>query len=104
MAALLFAVHLLSAPEHDAAPSAATASADAPGATTALPRSLADHLPRGEREAQQLRVIEVRALVSQDRLGAAQDRAREYFERWPDGPDKATLEALTGVHAPRGAP
>ena len=94
---MLFALHLTSGPEHAATPPSA-----APG-PTALPRSLAEHLPHGDREAQQLRVIEVRALVKQDRLGAAQERARAYFERWPNGPDTAALEALTGVHAPRGA-
>ncbi len=61
------------------------------------PRSLAELLPHSEREAQRLWVLEGRALVAQERLGAAQDRARDYFERWPNGPDTAALTALTGV-------
>ena len=91
---MLFGAYLLSNSEEEA-----PGVVNAPGVTSA--RSIADLLPRSEREAQRLRVIEVRGLVKEERLGAAQARARDYFERWPDGPDTAALEALTGVHAPR---
>ncbi len=62
---------------------------------------LARSLPRTDREAQRLKVVEVRALVAQGKLDAARGRARDYFERWPDGPDIATLEQLTGAHPTR---
>ncbi|HEX5100416.1 MAG TPA: hypothetical protein VFV94_12990 [Polyangiaceae bacterium] len=61
-------------------------------------RRLADALPRGEREAQRLTLLEVRALVARGEIGTARAKARGYFERWPGGPDTATLEQLTGAH------
>jgi hypothetical protein len=62
---------------------------------------LARSLPRSERDAQRLKLVEVRALVAQGKLDAARGRAHEYFERWPDAPDIATLEQLTGAHLAR---
>lgn len=69
-------------------------------------RRLADALPRGEREAQRLTVLEIRALVARGEIGSARTKARGYFERWPGGPDMAVLEQLTGAHptADRPAP
>ncbi len=60
--------------------------------------SIAGLLPHDERDAQRLNALEVRALVAQGRLTEAKSRAHDYFERWPNGPDTATLEQLTGVH------
>ena len=96
-AAVLFVVHVLNGPDDEAAPDGASTAPSVASAT----RSFAELLPRNEREAQRLWVIEVRALVAQARLGAARDRARDYFERWPNGPDTATLVALTGVQPQR---
>jgi hypothetical protein len=62
---------------------------------------VARSLPRTDRDAQRLKLVEVRALVAQGKLDAARGRAREYFERWPDGPDIGTLEQLTGAHPAR---
>jgi hypothetical protein len=59
--------------------------------------SIAGLLPRDERNAQHLNALEVRALVEQGRLTEAKSRAHDYFERWPNGPDTAALEQLTGV-------
>jgi hypothetical protein len=70
----------------------------------AVLRSLTRVLPKGEREAQKLKLLEVQALVKNGRIGAARGRASEYFERWPHGPDTATLEALTGAHPRNDAP
>jgi hypothetical protein len=64
-------------------------------------RSIAGALPHTDLEAQRLRLIEVRALLAQGRPGAARARAYDYFDRWPDGPDVAALEALTGAHPTR---
>jgi hypothetical protein len=61
-------------------------------------RRLADALPRGEREAQRLTLLEVRALVARGEIGSARAKAGAYFERWPTGPDAAVLEQLTGAH------
>jgi hypothetical protein len=61
-------------------------------------RRLADALPRGEREAQRLTLLEVRAHVARGEIGPARSKARGYFERWPGGPDTTTLEQLTGAH------
>ena len=100
--AALFAAHVLSDADDTASTATGVAStatgvaSTAPGVASA-PRSLAELLPHNEREAQRLWVLEVRALIAQDRLGAARDRARDYLERWPNGPDTAALEALTGV-------
>ena len=64
---------------------------------------LAEALPRTERDAQRLKLVEVQALVAQGKVGAARGRAQDYFQRWPNGPDIATLEQLTGAH-PTGSP
>jgi hypothetical protein len=119
LAALLFALHLLSgsdddsaAPEHPSAPpvlaapsasaSASLSAAEIEGLMAGKPEetlhSVAGLLPHNERDAQRLKALEVRALVERGRLRQAQERARDYFERWPGGPDTATLEELTGVH------
>jgi hypothetical protein len=62
---------------------------------------LARSLPRSERDAQRLKLVEVRALLAQGKIGAARGRAHDYFERWPNGPDIPTLEQLTGAHPTR---
>jgi hypothetical protein len=62
---------------------------------------LARSLPRTERDAQRLKLVEVRALLAQGKIGAARGRAHDYFERWPNGPDIATLQQLTGAHPSR---
>lgn len=64
-------------------------------------RQIAKALPHNERDAQRLRLLEVRALVRQGKLGLARTRAQDYFERWPGGPDVAALELLTGAHPTR---
>lgn len=61
-------------------------------------QSLASALPSTGAGAQQLHVLEVRALVAQGKLAAARARALDYFARWPDGPDTQVLETLTGAH------
>ena len=96
-AAALFVVHVLNGPDDGGVANVASTAPSVASAT----RPLAELLPHNEREAQRLWVIEVRALIAQARLGAARDRARDYFERWPNGPDTATLVALTGVQPPR---
>lgn len=79
------------------APNVETLEAELAEDPDAVVRNLTRALPKGEREAQKLKVLEVQALVKSGRLDAARRRARDYFERWPNGPDAATLEALTGV-------
>jgi len=64
-------------------------------------RQIAKALPHDERDAQRLRLLEVRALVRQGKVGLARTRAKDYFERWPGGPDVAALELLTGAHPTR---
>jgi hypothetical protein len=64
-------------------------------------RQIANALPHNERDAQRLRLLEVRALVRQGKVGLARTRAQDYFERWPGGPDVAALELLTGAHPTR---
>jgi hypothetical protein len=72
--------------------------------------SIAGLLPHNDRDAQRLKAVEIRALVTQGRLGTARFEARDYFERWPGGPDTADIEELTGIHpeprrtAPGSAP
>ena len=118
-----FAVHLLrtEAPPADApaipderATPATNADARAPSAAAAESRetpsveqvvqNVARALPRGEREAQRLKLLEVQALVKSGQIGSARARARDYFERWPNGPDIAALEQLTGAHPTGDAP
>jgi hypothetical protein len=67
-------------------------------------RLVASALPHGEQQAQALAVLEIRALVRQGKLGSARARAGDYYERWPEGPDTAVLEHLTGAHPTRSAP
>ena len=50
------------------------------------------------REAQRQRVLEIRALVAGRQIDKARAEAAAYYETWPDGPDVAELERLTGVH------
>jgi hypothetical protein len=83
---------------HPATPSVADLEAELAADPDAVVRSLTRALPRGEREAQRLKVLEVQALVKTGQIGTARARARDYFERWPNGPDTATLEQLTGAH------
>ena len=64
-------------------------------------RMVANALPRSESDAQRLKAVEIRALVTQGKVGAARARAQDYFERWPGGPDTAALEELTGAHPTR---
>jgi hypothetical protein len=61
-------------------------------------QSVANALPSAGAGAQGLHVLEVRALVARGKLAEAKARAADYFARWPNGPDTATLEALTGAH------
>jgi hypothetical protein len=129
----LFALHLLnghenspepsvpSAPRTLGTPAAPNASSAAPSGSALAPdtaamatqmatnpedtlHSLAGLLPHDEREAQRLNALEVRALVAQGRVTEAKERARGYFERWPNGPDTAELERLTAVHPAPHAP
>ena len=86
-------------------PLAEPAAANLPLARRAEPPSreesmqrLAQALPHTERDAQRLKLVELQALVAQGKVGAARGRAHEYFERWPNGPDIATIEQLTGAH------
>jgi hypothetical protein len=64
----------------------------------AVARSVTRALPRGERETQRLQLLEVQGLVRNGQIGSARARAHDYFDRWPNGPDTATLEQLTGAH------
>jgi hypothetical protein len=118
LVALWFVVHLVSAgeeasPQHDVAssanqaapsasesgpPSAAEVASLMAGEPEVTLHSIAGLLPHDERQAQRLKTLEIRALVQQGRLPLARERAREYFERWPGGPETAALEALTDVH------
>ena len=54
--------------------------------------------PTSDADAQRLKVLEVRALVALRRIGSARSQAAAYYSRWPDGPDVALLERLTGRH------
>lgn len=104
--------------ERDEAPRAATLGAAEPDADAVRPappsvaeleselaahpdqvlHKLAQAIPRGEREAQRLTLLEVRAFVARGEIASARASARGYFERWPGGPDTAALEQLTGAH------
>jgi hypothetical protein len=55
-------------------------------------------VPEQEAVAQKLVALEVKALVKLGRIGAARSRAGVYYQRWPDGPEVAALESLTGLH------
>ncbi len=59
---------------------------------------------KNDAEAERLAVIEVKALVGIGRMGPARARAAAYYERWPDGPDIAELERLTGQHPTKRTP
>jgi len=83
---------------HPATPSVEQLQAELADDPDAVLRSLTRVLPKGERDAQKLKVLEVQALVKNGQIGTARGRASDYFERWPNGPDTATLEALTGAH------
>ncbi|HWP04365.1 MAG TPA: hypothetical protein VNN72_01425 [Polyangiaceae bacterium] len=85
-------------PEQRAAPSVEELEGELAAHPDQVLRRLADALPRGEREAQRLSLLEVRALVLRGEIGPARTKARGYFERWPAGPDTAALEQLTGAH------
>jgi hypothetical protein len=61
-------------------------------------RLVAGALPKTDSAAQRLEVLEIRALVTQGKLGQARARASSYFARWPAGPDVLILEQLTGAH------
>lgn len=50
-----------------------------------------------EREEQRFKLYEVRALVKLQRIDDAKALAVLYYERWPAGPDVATLQNLTGA-------
>ena len=53
---------------------------------------------RDDAEAQREKVEQVRELVRLGRIGEARTEAGRYYQRWPDGPDVASLEQLTGLH------
>ena len=57
--------------------------------------------PANAREAQRMKVQEIHAWVRAERVGTARAKAAEYYEKWPDGPDIAELERLTGAHPSR---
>jgi hypothetical protein len=87
----------LEQPTKHPAPPPAT---EPPSAEESMQR-LARALPHTERDAQRLKLVELQALVAQGKVGAARGRAHEYFERWPNGPDIAAIEQLTGAHPTR---
>jgi predicted lipid-binding transport protein (Tim44 family) len=97
-----------------AAAPVAPAVAEQPAATAKLDQSEMDQLlvqdpsaalakvmaatPADDAEAQRLRLLEVRALVALKEISSARAQAQDYYQRWPDGPDVAYLERLTGLH------
>lgn len=53
--------------------------------------------PGDVREAQRAMLTEIRALVEAQRMDEARAQAAAYYEKWPEGPDGAELDRLTGV-------
>jgi len=86
---------------HSTSPSLSELEAELANDPSAVLRNITRALPRGEREAQRLKLLEVQALVKNGQVGSARARASDYFERWPNGPDIAAIEQLTGAH-PKG--
>jgi hypothetical protein len=48
--------------------------------------------------AEERRALAIQALVDLNRIGEARSRAYQFFDRYPNGPFTAHIQALTGVH------
>jgi hypothetical protein len=53
--------------------------------------------------AEERRALAILALIHLDRIGSARSRAYDFLRRYPEGPYRANVAAMTGVHpAPSG--